>query len=103
MCFEAFLGLLKVCFGSLLKTNGEHMNDGNRVFNLYQVQLTDEECYDDGGCEAICDMNLILPEYHQDREGPTKNSELGLSHQVEGRLCKLRIKEGEWHEERESA
>ena len=68
---------------------------------MYQVQLTDEERYDDRGCEAIHDVDLILPEYYEDREGPTKNSKLGLSHQVEESLCKLRIEKGEQHGERE--
>src|SRR5882762_7692696 len=95
------MGSYEVSLESPLKTNGERMNDGDRVFDLYQVQLTDEERYDNRGCEAISDVDLILPEYYEDREGPTKNFELGRSHQGEESLCKLRIEKGERHGERE--
>ena len=74
------------------------------MLNLYQVQLTYEERYNDGGCEAIRDEGLILPEDYQDSEGPTKNTKLRLSCQMEESLGKLRIEEGERHDaESESA
>jgi len=68
------------------------------VFDLYQVQLTYEERYNDGGCEAIRDEGLIPPEDYQDGEGPTKHTKLRLSCQMEESLGKLRVEEGERHD-----
>ena len=83
--------------------NGEGMNDGDRVLNLHQVKLTNEEGNDNGGSETICEINLVMPQNHEDAEGPSEDTKVRISRCIKQRLGKLRIKERGRHAESSSA
>ena len=48
-------------FVFILKTNGEGVNDCDRVLDLCQVDLTNKEGNDDGGGETIHKVYLVAP------------------------------------------
>src|SRR5258705_8996390 len=86
----------------LLKTNGEGVNDYDRVLNLSIVELANEERDDDRSCEAICDIGLIAPQDHEDAKRPGEDTKVHFSHSVEESLAKVEIKEQGRHAESES-
>src|SRR5260221_4259564 len=89
--------------GQRMKTNGEGMNDCDRVLDLSQVNLTDEEGDDDGGCETIGKIDLVAPQDYEDTERPDEDTKVRITHCVKQRLAELEVKEGSRHAEGESA
>ena len=88
---------------TILKTNGEGVDNGDRVLNLHQVNLTDEEGDDDGDSKTVCEVNLVAPQNHEDAEGPSEDTKVRVSRCVKQRLGKLGIKERGRHAESSSA
>ena len=83
--------------------NGKGVNDSDRVLNLHQVDLTDEEGDDDRDSKTVCEINLVAPQNHEDAEGPDKDTEVRISRCIKQRLGKLKVEEGGRHAESNSA